>query len=83
MLWKIKRWWLFRLAPCPKVGDAMVFYPFDSKDTLRQELVVKGIKGECILFTYVGYTQVTEMCYEDFFELYINKKFIESKGIKL
>ena len=83
MFWKIKRWWLFRLAPVPKIGDIMVFYPFDSKDTLRQELVLKGIKDVFILYTYVGCQDVTLMYYEDFFELYINKEFIESWGIKL
>ena len=82
MWWNIKRWCLFRLAPCPQIGDTLVFYPFDSEDTLRQELVVKGIRGDYFLFTFAG-GYVTDMYYTDFLELFINKKFIESWGIKL
>lgn len=83
MWWKIKRWWLFQLSPPTKVGTLMTFYPFKANDTLRQDLIVKGIKGEYVLFSYVGDEEITKMHYSEFFECYINKKFIESWGVKL
>lgn len=83
MWWKIKRWWLFQLSPYSKIGDTMVFYPFKSNDTLRQELVIQGIKGNYIIVSYTGCKEFTKIHYEDFFECYINKKFLESWDIKL
>jgi len=83
MWWKIKRWWLFRLAPCPKIGDRMVFYPFKSNDYLRQELVIQGIRGNYIFVSYVDCEETDTIHYEVLFECYINKKFLESWGIKL
>ena len=83
MWWKIKRWWLFRLRPCPKIGDVLSFYPFDSKDTLRQDIIVLGIKDYAISYKIVGNENIHELHAFDFFNLYISKKFLESWDIKL
>lgn len=85
MWWKIKRWWLFRIKPAPKVGELLCYYPFHSQDTLRRDVIIRTIKGNFIVYFCVGpdceYQDI--MHYEDFFELFINKKFIESWGVKL
>ena len=83
MWWKIKRWWLFQLRPCPKIGDTLSFYPFNSYDTLRQDIILTGIKGWTIYYKKVGTDYTLSMYAEDFFDLYISKNFLESWGIKL
>ena len=85
MWWKIKRWWLFQIKPAPKVGELLCYYPFDSQDTLRRDVIIRKFKGNFIVYFCVGpdreYLDI--MHYEEFFVLFINKKFIESWGVKL
>lgn len=85
MWWKIKRWWLFRLAPTPKVGILLTYYPFTSKDNLRRDIIIRKVKGNFIVYECIGPNSHYEdiMHYTEFFELFISKEFIESWGVKL
>ena len=83
MWWKIKRWWLFQMRPAPKIGELLVFFPFNSGDDLRQEVFITGIKGEIIYFRFKGQEKINKLHVFSFLECYISKEFIESWGVKL
>ena len=79
MFYSIKRWFMFRFQPEPKIGQIRTFYPFDKKDTLKQDVELVGIEknGWIIHYKIVGQEVVLKIPTEDFFELYIDKAFYD------
>lgn len=73
--WAIKRWWVFQTTPCPKIGELLTFYPFNPLDTLRQDVIIYGLRGETIHYKIVGSDKMLTMWAGDFLQLYRGKQY--------